>query len=141
MALGKKSKNVLIIAVACISLVLVGVVLWFTTAGDQSGFRTVTPYEAINLIKTKKDLLIVDVRGPEELVEGWIEGSVFMPLPEIMQGRMVPPKDRPILLVCAVGGRSFGLGKAMIPYGWTEIYNLENGIAGWKMMGFPLKYR
>ena len=103
-------------------------------------FQTVSPAEAKQLIDSRKDLLLADVRNPDELREGYIQGSTLIPLWEIVKGRKSIPKDRPILLICAVGGRSLGLGKLMSRYGWPEVYNLEGGIAAWKEAGLPLRY-
>ena len=103
-------------------------------------FRTVTPNEAKNLIESSKDLMLVDVRGRDELREGYIEGSVLMPAWDIVKGVQRPPRNRPILLICAVGGRSLALGKVMSKNGWNEVYNLKGGIAAWKKANLPLQY-
>lgn len=141
--MGKDNRKKKAITITLISMMLVtgGLAFWFLGVGEPEGYTTLTPRQAMELIKSREDLMIVDIRGPQELVEGWIDGSVLMPMTEILQGRMAPPKDRPILLVCAVGGRSLGLGKAMASYGWKEIYNLQSGIAEWKRQGLPLRYR
>jgi rhodanese-related sulfurtransferase len=103
-------------------------------------FKTITPGEAQLLIDNRKDLLLVDVRGADELSEGYIEGSTLIPLWDILKGNQRPPKDKPILLICAVGGRSLALGKLMSKNGWPEIYNLKGGISAWKEAKFPVKY-
>jgi rhodanese-related sulfurtransferase len=107
---------------------------------QQSLFKTVTPQEAKNLIESRKDMLLIDVRGQDELSEGYIEGSTLMPLWAIIKGTQRPPQDKPILLICAVGGRSLALGKLMSKNGWNEIYNLKGGISAWKGAELPLKY-
>jgi len=103
-------------------------------------FTTITPLQAKQLIDTRKDLLLVDIRNPDELTEGAIEGSELIPLMDIVKGRREVPQDKPILLICAVGGRSLALGKLMSKYGWPEIYNLKGGISAWKESGLPVKY-
>jgi len=135
-----KKKKRLLISLAVIIPMLGAAALSYFLMSEPDGFMTVTPAKALKLMESRKDLLIIDVRGPEELWQGSIEGSVLMPFTEIVQGRITPPKDRPILLVCAVGGRSLGLGRAMIQYGWKEVYNLKGGIDEWKRQGFPLKF-
>ena len=107
---------------------------------QQSLFKTVTPQEAKNLIESRKDMLLIDVRGQDELSEGYIEGSTLMPLWAIIKGTQRPPQDKPILLVCAVGGRSLALGQLMSKNGWNEVYNLKGGISAWKEAELPLKY-
>lgn len=129
----------------CLVLLLVGtgVFYWINPAETEAAagmFKTLTPKEAQSLLSARKDVVVLDVRGPEELREGWIAGSVLMPLPDILKGSKMPPKDKPLLLVCAVGGRSLGLGQLLVRYGWPEVYNLEGGISNWKKEGLPLKY-
>jgi rhodanese-related sulfurtransferase len=103
-------------------------------------FKTVTPQEAKSMIENRNDLLLIDVRGQDELTEGYIEGSTMMPLWDIIKGTQRPPKDKPILLICAVGGRSLALGQLMSKNGWDEIYNLKGGISAWKDARLPVKY-
>lgn len=136
----KKNKRILIISLAVVIPLLAAAALSYFLMSEPDGFKTVTPARAMKLIESRNDLIIIDVRGPDELWQGSIKGSVLMPFTEIVQGRMAPPKDRPILLVCAVGGRSLALGRAMIEYGWQEVYNLEGGINAWKRQGLPLTY-
>jgi len=107
---------------------------------QQHLFKTVTPKEAKNLIDNRNDLLLIDVRGQEELGEGYIAGSTLMPLWDIIKGTQRPPKNKPILLICAVGGRSLALGQLMSKNGWDEVYNLKGGISAWKDEKLPLKY-
>ena len=103
-------------------------------------FKTVTPIEAKQMIDSRDNLLLVDVRGADELSEGYIEGSTLIPLWDILKGTQRPPTNHPILLICAVGGRSLALGKLMSKNGWPEIYNLKGGISAWKKAKLPLKY-
>jgi rhodanese-related sulfurtransferase len=107
---------------------------------QHSLFKTVTPQEANTLIESRKDLLLIDVRGQDELVEGSIAGSTLMPLWDIIKGTQRPPQNKPILLICAVGGRSLALGQLMSKNGWNEVYNLKGGISAWKEAKLPLQY-
>jgi len=107
---------------------------------QASLFKTVSPQEAKNLIENRRDLLLIDVRGQDELHEGYIEGSTLMPVWDIIKGAQRPPKNKAILLICAVGGRSLALGQLMSRNGWNEVYNLKGGISAWKEADLPLKY-
>ena len=107
---------------------------------QKSLFQTVTPQEANTLIESRKDLLLIDVRGQDELSEGYIAGSTLMPLWDIVKGTQRPPQNKPVLLICAVGGRSLALGQLLSKNGWNEVYNLKGGISAWKDAKLPLKY-
>ena len=103
-------------------------------------FKTVTPHEAKILMEIRKDLLLIYVRGQDELSEGYIVGSTLIPLWDIIKCTQRPPQNKPILLICAVCGRSLALGQLMSKNGWDEVYNLKGGISAWKKAQLPLKY-
>lgn len=103
-------------------------------------YASITPAETQQLIQQRKDLLIVDVRSPEELKEGKIKDSQLVPFWNIMKGQHQLPRDRPLLLVCAVGGRSYGAMQILSKQGYPEIYNLKGGISAWKNSRLPLVY-
>lgn len=141
--------------IVCLVFVVGAFLLPLTMEAGQSGraaprmvashekepvFASISPMEAKKMIDSRKDLLLVDVRNPSELQEGYIQGSTLIPLWEIVKGHRSIPKDRPVLLICAVGGRSLGLGKLMVRYDWPEVYSLEGGIAAWREAGLPLLY-
>jgi rhodanese-related sulfurtransferase len=106
----------------------------------KNGFQSLSPAAAKQLIERRKDLMIVDVRSPEELKEGAIADSVLIPFWQILRGEQALPKDKPLLLVCAVGGRSFAVAQVLKGKGYTELFNLGGGIEAWKKEGLPLKY-
>lgn len=103
-------------------------------------FKSINPKEAKQLIDTQKNLLLLDVRTPQELKNGAIPGSRLVPFWAIIRNQLNLPKDKPIMLICAVGGRSYAAGKTLEKYGYKKIYNLSGGITAWKKAGLPLQY-
>jgi len=112
-----------------------------TQAKAGAGFRTVTPQEAKSLIETRKDLLLVDVRSPEEFQGGSLPGATLIPFWDFAKGRYDLPKDKPILLICAVGGRSLACGQLLAAKGYREVYNLKGGLDAWAEQRVPLPRR
>jgi len=108
-------------------------------SGQPGVLRSLSPQEAKALIENRKDLVLVDVRSPQELSGGSIAGSQLMPFGELAQGRMTLPAGKPLLLICAVGGRSYAVGQYFSGKGYGEIYNLTGGISAWKAAGLPLQ--
>jgi rhodanese-related sulfurtransferase len=98
------------------------------------------PAQVMGLIRQNKDLLIIDVRSPDELQEGKIENSTLIPLMDIMTGNYTIPQDRPLLVYCATGGRSYAAMQILANKGYKEIYNLQGGISAWKLANLPLVY-
>ena len=109
------------------------------SSGQTPIFRSLSPQEAKSLMESRKDLVLVDVRSPQELYEGSIPDSQLIPFGELAQGRMTLPTGKPILLICAVGGRSYAVGQYFSGKGYGEIYNLAGGISAWKAAGLPLQ--
>ena len=133
-------RKIAVLLISAIFIVFCGSQLVPAAQQQQSLFKTVTPEEARNLIASRQDLLLIDVRGQDELSEGYIEGSTLMPLWDIIKGTQRPPQNKAILLICAVGGRSLALGQLMSKNGWNEVYNLKGGISAWKEAHLPVKY-
>ena len=91
------------------------------------------------LMAERKDLLLIDVRVPQEFDQGYIEGSRNVPFIDLMEGRHALPKDKPLLLICSIGGRSFAAVQLLQEKGYTQVYNLDGGIQAWRRASLPLK--
>ena len=94
------------------------------------------------LMADKPEALLLDVRTPEEWNEGHLEGASHADYwgdEHAFQAAMdAIPRDRPVLVYCAGGGRSGLTAKELIKAGHHEVYNLENGISGWIAEGHPV---
>lgn len=95
--------------------------------------------DARKLIETRKDLLLIDVRSPQEFSQGAIAGSKNIPFIDIMEGRHSLPKDKPVLLICSIGGRSFAAVQLLQEKGYTEVFNLDGGLQAWRRASLPLQ--
>ena len=100
--------------------------------------KSIRPAEALRMQQTRNDLVFLDVRTPGERSSGAIPGSKLVSIYDLMKGTLPLPKDKPILLVCAVGGRSYVAAQFMSRQGFREVYNLSGGIKGWTDAGLPL---
>ena len=95
--------------------------------------------EAKKLMASRKDLLLIDIRSPQEFGQGFIAGSQNIPFIDIMEGRHSLPKDRPLLLICSIGGRSFAAVQLLQEKGFTDVYNLDGGLQAWSRASLPLQ--
>ena len=107
----------------------------------RAPFSSISAHAAQKLIAEKSDLLILDTRTTKEIITyGSIAGAKQASLRAIFQNELAIPKDTPIMVICAVGGRSYAAGKIMVKHGFTEIYNLRGGLDAWKEIGLPVVY-
>jgi rhodanese-related sulfurtransferase len=95
--------------------------------------------EAKKLLESRKDLQLIDVRSPLEFSQVSLKGSRNVPFIDIMEGRHNLAKDKPILLVCSIGGRSFAAVQVLQEKGYQEVYNLDGGIDAWRRAGLPVE--
>lgn len=111
------------------------------SAGENvSIFRSISPQQASQLLNSRDDILFLDVRTLSERGRAFIPGSQHVSISSLFRGSISLPKDKPLLLVCAVGGRSYAIGKILSTRGYREIYNLSGGIKAWYQAGLPVTF-
>lgn len=106
----------------------------------NSNFATVNVAELKNLIENKEDLLLVDVRSPYEYErDGHIEGTILIPLQELMFRYEELPKDKPLIFICRSGNRSNAACEQMVRLGFDDVTNFAGGMIDWKRAGNPVE--
>lgn len=100
-------------------------IIGFTAANILRGDARVMTWDQVNSLDRSK-VTIVDVRLPEELALGMIDGAINIPLDHIRQQINEIPKDRPVLLYCQTGQRSYFASRILNQLGF-EAYNLTGG--------------
>jgi rhodanese-related sulfurtransferase len=103
-------------------------------------FESILPREASELLQREKSVVVVDVRTETERELLRIPNSIAVSLGDIMSGKADLPRDKPLLLVCAVGGRSYAAGLYLSREKYPLVYNLRGGILAWEKEGLPLEY-
>lgn len=84
--------------------------------------------------------VLVDVRTPQEYASGHIPGSINLDwtAPDYEQRFAGLDRERPVLVYCAIGGRS-DQARAYLQEKGYQVIELEDGIASWKKAGLPLE--
>ena len=97
-----------------------------------NGFKKLSHVEAKKIIDTDKSVVILDVREPDEVDEGYIEGAVFIPNREIIENapKVIPDKNKKILVYCRSGKRSMETCEKLVKMGYTNVYDF-GGIMDW----------
>jgi sulfur-carrier protein adenylyltransferase/sulfurtransferase len=102
---------------------------------DQKPFREVNAAEAVAL--SRDGYRVIDVREQGEWDAGHIAGATLLPLADVPQriGEVQPDKDAPLLLHCAVGGRSARAAGWLTQMGYTNVVSMKAPIGHWKEQG------
>src|SRR5262249_33033376 len=74
---------------------------------------------------------IIDVREPYELEICRIEGAEHIPMRQIPEHLDTLPKDKHLLILCHVGGRSRRVTEFLRTRGFTAVSNIAGGIDAW----------
>jgi len=86
-----------------------------------------SPLSAFDEMSGERPPLLVDVRTRREFDEGCLEGAVNIPLDELRDRLAEIPTDRPVVLQCGTGYRSYVAQQILLNKGWTDVRNLYGG--------------
>ncbi len=74
---------------------------------------------------------LLDVREPEEVADGFIVGSVNIPMREVAARLGELPTDRDIVVICHLGVRSAHVAKQLNALRYERVLNLDGGMEAW----------
>ena len=92
------------------------------------------PNAVTEKIKNNKDIILLDVRTPEEYKEKRLMGSILLPIQELSQrtlaniGLGIGSKNKEIIIYCRSGVRSKTAYDIMNTLGYTNIKSVAGGI-------------
>lgn len=86
-----------------------------------------------------ENLLVIDVREPEEYAREHIRGSRNIPLSKLESSDLSNEKSRPVLFHCKLGSRTRMANDILAASGFETIYCLDGGIEQWKRCGLPIE--
>lgn len=99
---------------------------------ENPAYQKVVPAQAREMIK--EGFVVIDVRNPiERLTEGYIKGSVNVPLSSLKVGAKLtaaPDFNQKILVHCRTGVRAENASKILVQTGYKHVYNMY-GILQW----------
>lgn len=110
-------------------------------AGTQTaGATLVDATEAQELVVSDPDVVVLDIRTPEEVAAGAIPGAqVFDFYSATFQGDIGElDRDTTYLVYCRSGNRSAQATQLMENLGFEDVYELEGGILAWANAGLAL---
>ncbi len=93
--------------------------------------KNLTPSEVDELLKSDKNILLIDVREPWEYETAKIENSQLMPLSKFAEESMNLNPDDNIIIYCHHGVRSLRACSFLVNNGYKNVINLDGGINAW----------
>ena len=98
---------------------------------EEQAMVEVTPVAVQEELEGGRDLVILDVRNPYEIDICRIEGSVVIPLPELLERINELDRDQEMVVHCKSGARSARAIQQLQEHGFSKLRNLHGGILAW----------
>lgn len=101
-------------------------------SAETADYRQITMEKAAVWLEEEQDLVLLDVRTPEEYAEGHLPGAINLPNETIGDE---PPSvlsdfDQQILVYCRSGNRSKQAAQKLVQLGYTDVVEI-GGILDW----------
>ncbi len=99
----------------------------------MSEIRKITFEEAKEILDSRPESIMLDVREEEEYITGHAVDAVLFPVDDIdytAASIILPEKDTPLLIYCRSGRRSAEAAEKLKSLGYTELYDV-GGLIGW----------
>ncbi len=102
--------------------------------------KDVTTAEAAQLMQSRPEVVVLDVRTPAEFAAGHLAGATMVDFYSASFRADVGKLDRQkaYLVYCHTGNRSAQAVMVMQQLGFREVYNMLGGIAEWQAEGRPV---
>jgi rhodanese-related sulfurtransferase len=107
------------------------------TKDPREPFSRITVDEAKDMMGSD-DVVVIDVREPHEYSAGHVPNATLIPVNSVYARREELPKDKDIIMVCAMGQRSALASEMAAAAGLTRLFNLEGGTDAWVKAGNPV---
>ena len=123
-----------IVVVGCQSKPITGE----TVSATNGSYQNITPTELQTMLNDK-DFVLVNVHIP---FAGNLHGTdLSIPYDEIQQNLAQLPTDKSakIVLYCSSGRMSQIAAEKLVSLGYTNIWNLDGGMAAWQQAGLELE--
>jgi len=102
--------------------------------------KEVSPEELKQRLINGKETILLDVREKDEVRKDYICGAELLPrgFLEMCVEELIPDKEKPIVVYCAVGVRSGFAAKTLMDMGYKDVASMRGGIEEWKRSGFEV---
>lgn len=91
------------------------------------------------LAELPADTIRIDVRTHDEYKLGTIPGFINIPVDELREHLDELPKEKPIVVTCAVGLRGYLAHRILVQNGFKHVRNLSGGYKTWSVATAPIK--
>jgi phage shock protein E len=120
-------------------IILLLVVVSFSSCAQTEGVKQLTSVEASKMIAKDKNLLVLDVRTPEEFSAGHIQGAININIkqPDALSKIDALDRNATYIVHCRTNHRSKIAVDHMQQSEFKNIYQISDGYNGWSQNNLP----
>lgn len=86
-----------------------------------------------DIAQLSSETILVDVRTVDEYSLGSIPGAINIPVDELRSRLSELPKNKPIVVTCAIGLRGYLAYRILVQHGYKDVRNLSGGYKTWSI--------
>ncbi len=119
---------------------LVVALVYTSVASKLSPVKELSTHDA-TLLMNKEDAVVLDIRPPAEFKKGHILGARQLKQEQINKAEfntLENSKDKPIIIVCAMGVSAKRTASQMIKAGFANVSVLKGGMNSWQAASLPV---
>lgn len=122
-----------VVIIFIIAAVLVLVITSGKLMAQKQGYKQISQAQAKEIMDTRSDYILLDVRTEKEFAAGHIKGAILIPDYEIRlrAEKELPDKAKTILVYCRSGRRSKLAARDLAELGYSDVLEF-GGIIDWK---------
>jgi len=118
-----------------LTLLLFSTVLFLTGCQDKAEYTNISNEDLATMLETPDDYQFIDVRTLSEYNDIHVPGFDILIDVHILEYDLSLldrlDKDKPVVIMCNSGNRSVDAAQILWDNGFTDLYNLTDGIQGW----------
>ncbi len=128
------------ISISTVLFLLFAVTSTFVACSQSSEVKNIDSSGLQQLMK-ENQIQLIDVRTDREFNGGYIKGAqqINISSSDFMERMKKLDNSKPVVLYCAVGGRSTAAVRMIKQLNFPVIYNFVGGIREWNSKGLPLQ--
>ncbi|MCC7050521.1 MAG: thioredoxin fold domain-containing protein [Bacteroidia bacterium] len=126
-----------------LQILILAVSVALFSCGEAQSQKQIKNYSAAEFkkeIETNPNVIVLDVRTPEEVAAGTIGTPSVINFYDNDFAKKIAlmDKSKTIAVYCKSGGRSGQAAKVLADNGFNNVINLDGGITGWERQGLPI---
>ena len=140
----KKQKNnntLLIGGFAAVILIVAAVFVFSQPAAPEAGLALPSEISVEEAYSYREQgAFVLDVRTPEEWVEGHVPDATLIPLDELESRMAEIPENEDIVVICRSGNRSAVARDILLGAGFESVTSVAGGFNQWAANDYPVAF-